>query len=446
MTKKLIVGAAAVAGYAALAGAASTEPRGLQGVRAEPTPPTVQEVMALVTQLNQAHADFRAANDRRLAEVEARGTPDTLTTEQVDRINARVGELSSQLDAANQTLAGLRVGGIGDPGVDSPEARQHREAFASFMAGRMGPQGEQVQARGATFSSPDGGFLVSPQMETGISRILSQQLAMRRLAQVLSIGAASYVKHKGLGGASSGWVGESETGDDRPETATPKLARMEFTPGELYAEPASTQTFLEDASTDVEGWYDGEVAIEFAEKEGAAFVSGDGIKKPKGFLAYPTKANAQSGWGNVGFVKSAGAADFAAEDPGDAFIDLIHALKPGYRNGASFLMNDLTAAKVRKFKDGQGNYLWQPATVAGQPSTFMGYVVETDDNMPAVEANALAVAFANWKQFYLIVDRLGMTVLRNPYKVNGVVLFYTRKRVGGGIQNFEAGKLLKIAA
>lgn len=440
---KLITGAAAMA---ALASAQALGPRGLILARAEPAAPTIADVMALVNQLNEAHAQFRTANDQRLAQIEARGSSDTVTNEQVDRINARIGELSSALDAANQTVAGLRVGGVGDPGVDSPEARQHQEAFASFMAGRMGPQGEQVQARGATFSSPDGGFLASPQMESGISRVLGAQLAMYRLAQVMTISAASYVKHKGVGGTTSGWVDETDTGDGRPETGTPRLVRMEFTPGEIYAEPGSGQAFLEDASADVEGWYNGEVAIEFAEKIGAALVAGDGIKKPKGFLSYGTVANDQYAWGKVGYVKSGAAGGFAVEDPADCFIDLIHSLKPGYRNGASFLMNDLTAARVRKFKDGQGNYLWQPTTVAGQPSQFMGYNVETDDNMPAAAANAFAVAFANWKQFYLVIERTGVTVLRNPYKVNGVVLFYTRKRVGGGVQNFEAGKLLQIAA
>lgn len=441
---KLIVGAAAMAALSA----AHPVSRGLQSVRADTPAPTLAEVMALVNNLNAAHTQFREANDRRLAEIEARGSADTVSTEKVDRINAEITSIQSALDEANRVIASLRVGGVGggQDRLNSPEARAHAEAFIGFMAGRMGPQGEQVQARGGTFSSPDGGFLASPTIEDGISRILAAQLAMRRLAQVISIGTGSYIKHKSVGGAGARWSDETETGDERGETGTPKLVRMEFEPHELTAEPGASQTFLEDASADVEGWYNNETAIGFGEQEGAAFVSGNGVKKPKGFLAYGAVDNANYKWGKVGFVKSGGAADFAAADPVNAFIDLIHALKPGYRNGAAFLMNDLTAAKIRKLTDNEGRYLWQPAVQLGQPSTFLGYGVDTDDNMPAVEANALAVAFANWKQFYLIVDRLGVVVLRNPYKVNGVVLFYTRKRVGGGIQNFEAGKLLKIAA
>lgn len=439
---KLITGAAAMAAL----NAAHAIPRGLQFARADGVP-TIADVMALVNELNQTHAAFRAANDQRLAQIEARGAADPVTAEETARINARVGELQAALDQANQTLAALRVGGgAGGPAGDTPEARAHREAFSAFMSGRMGPQGENIQARGTTFVAPDGGFLTSPQQEAGITRILGQMVAMRRLAQVLSIGGSSYVKHKGLGGTTSGWVDESETGDDRGETSTPKLARMEFTPGELFAEPASTQQFLEDANTDVEAWYNNEVAIEFAEKEGAAHITGNGIKKPKGFLSYGQVANNNYAWGKVGFVKSQGANGFAAANPLNAFIDLIHSLKAGYRNGASFLMNDLTAATVRQFVDNEGRYLWQPANQAGQAPTLLGYAVETDDNMPIAEANAFPVAFANWSQFYLIVDRVGVSVLRNPYKVNGVVLFYTRKRTGGGVQNFEAGKLMKIAA
>lgn len=186
--------------------------------------------------------------------------------------------------------------------------------------------------------------------------------------------------------------------------------------------------------------------MEFAEAEGAAFVSGTGILQPRGLLSYDTVANASYAWGSVGYVASGAAADFTTSNPADKLIDMVHALRAGYRQGASWLMNDLTAAKIRKFKAGDGNFLWQPSLQVGQPSTLLGYAAYTDDNMPDVGANAFSVAFADFRRAYLIVDRVGIRVLRDPFTNKPNVHFYTTKRVGGGIQNFEAIKLLKIAA
>jgi len=203
-------------------------------------------------------------------------------------------------------------------------------------------------------------------------------------------------------------------------------------------------------AVDVEAWLAGEVAIEFAEEEGSSFLTGNGVNKPRGLLDYPKVVNSAYAWGSVGYIKSGDASAFIAASssagPADCFVDAIYTLKAGYRASARWLMNDLTAARVRKFRDGDGNYLWQQSTLAGQPSTFMGYPVETDDYMPDVAANAFPVAFGDFRQAYLIVDRTGVRVLRNPFKSNGQVAFYTTKRVGGGIQNFEAVKLIRNEA
>jgi len=410
--------------------------RGLQAVRAET--PDMAEIRRLIGEIQSAHSEFRTANDQRLAQIEARGAADPVTTQQVTAINTRLGELQAALDTANQTIAGLRMGG-GAGDTSDPAVREHRTAFAGYMRGT-------VEARGSTYSDPDGGLLVDRTTESGIERILSTTVAMRRLARIVAISGASYVQHKGLGGATSGWVGETETGSDRPETNTPNLASIEFTPGTLYAEPVATNDLLEDSAVSIEDWYADEVGIEFGEEEAAAFVSGNGKKKPRGFLSYDTVANASYAWGKIGFVVTGGASDFAASNPGDAVITLIHALKAGYRNNARFLTNDLTLAAIRKWKDGDGNYLWQPSAQAGVPSTLMGYGVETDDNMPDIAAGTFPLAFADWQRAYTIVDRRGIAVLRDIYKTRGLVHLYTTKRVGGGVSNFEAIKLMKVAA
>lgn len=416
----------ALAGATALASA----PRAVSArPRADATDPK-----ALFEQLNAAVTAMREKVDAQGQKVDA------LDVEALNKINATVGELQSALNSANEQIAALKLGGPGDSKMSAKD-KEHVAAFNDFT--RSG----KVEARGATFSDPDGGFLTPKQVDTAITRILGKTVAMRRLADVKSISGDTFVKHKGLGGSSSGWVGE---GDTRNETGTPTLARLEFATGELYAEPASTQKFLDDSVADVEAWYSDEVGIEFAEKEGAAFISGDGTKKPRGFLNYTTVANNAYAWGKIGFIKSGAASSFpaagAAVNPADCLIDLVHGLKAGYRQEASFLMNDLTLAEVRKLKDAEGRWIWQPSLMVDKPELLLGKAVDTDDNMPDIAAGTFPIAFADFKRAYLIVDRLGLRVLRNPFKTNGVVFFYTTKRVGGGIQNFEAIKLLKISA
>ncbi len=221
---------------------------------------------------------------------------------------------------------------------------------------------------------------------------------------------------------------------------------VDFPTHELYANPGATQTLLDDNSVDLAEWLADEVSMEFAEQEGDAFVNGDGSEKPRGLLSYPTVANDNWSWGRLGYIASGAAGDFAASDPSDAFIDMIYGLRRGYRQNARWLMNDLTTARIRKFKDGQGNYLWQPSSQAGEPATFMGYPHEADDWMPDVAANSLPVAFGDFRCGYLIIDRTGIRVLRDPYTNKPYVHFYTTKRVGGGIQNFQAIKVMKIAS
>ncbi|MBP2303428.1 phage major capsid protein [Azospirillum picis] len=412
--------------------------RGIAAVRADANDP-----VALVTGIKTAFEAFKAENDKQIADIR-KGMGDVVQAEKVERINTTITEMQSALDQTNAQLAALKLNGTGG-GDNDPARAEHAKAFNQFF--RKGADANlrdlEVKAKLTTQSDPDGGYVVPTQMESAIDRVLGTMSAMRSIATVRPIGAASYKKLVNVGGATSGWVGENS---GRPETATPRLIGLEFGMKELYAQPAATQTMLDDSSMNIEQWLADEVSVEFAEQEGAAHISGNGVDEPRGLLSYDKVANAGYAWGKLGFVTSGKADGFAASNPSDAFLDLIYALKRGYRQNASWLMNDATVGKIRKFKDGQGNYLWQPSALAGEPASFMGYPVVDDDNMPDVAADAFPIAFGDFKRGYLILDRIGVRVLRDPFTSKPNILFYTTKRTGGGVQNFEAMKLMKVSA
>jgi len=266
---------------------------------------------------------------------------------------------------------------------------------------------------------------------------------MRALATVRQVSGAVLKKPFALAGLSTGWVAETAA---RPQTNTPQLAEMSFPTMELYAMPAATQGLLDDSAVDIEAWIAAEVDVAFAEQEGTAFISGDGVNKPKGVLAYETVANASYAWGKIGYLATGAAGAFASTGPLDVLIDTIYSLKAGHRQNGRFLMNRKTQASLRRFKDTTGNYIWQPPASAGQAAALMGFPVAEAEDMPDVAANSMAIAFGDFRAGYLVVDRTGIRILRDPYSAKPYVLFYTTKRVGGGVQNFEAIKLVKFAA
>ena len=411
--------------------------RGLVAVRNDAS------ATAVLAELQKTFQAFKEAREEEMKGINAK-FDDVVTKDKVDRINNEISDLTKMLDEVNATMNALRVGGGG--GEDDPDTAAYGQAFNKWF--RKGDRAVEdlgelaVKAKMTTDSDPDGGYLVPTEMDSQIDRVLGTVSAMRQLARVINISTDEFKKLVNMGGAGSGWVGERE---GRSETSTPTLRELVFNTAEIYANPAATQKLLDDASVDIAAWLADEVGIEFAEQEGAAFVTGDGVKKPRGFLAYDTIANASYAWGKLGFVISGGAAGFAASNPADAIIDLYYALKAGYRNGASFLTSDAVMKDIRKFKDGQGNYLWAPPTGPDMPATILGKPVVTDDNMPALGSNAFPMAFGNFQRGYLIVDRMGVRVLRDPYTNKPYVHFYTTKRVGGGVQNFEAIKLLKCS-
>ena len=419
----------------------NTRARGLVAVRNDGG-----NAAAILNELKQTFETFKAEREKEVADLK-KGMADVVQTEKVDRINAEITKLQSSLDDVNATLAALKVGAAGDDNPLSAERRDYARAFDRFFRRGVdaGLSDLAVKAAMSTDSDPDGGYVVPDQMEGTIDRVLGTVSAMRSIARVISISAGTYKKLINKGGAEGGWVGERE---DRPQTAGPTLSELAFPAMEIYANPAATQTLLDDATVDIAAWLADEVSIVFAEKEGVAFVTGDGVNKPRGLLSYDAVANASYEWGKIGYVASGVAAALTdgTHNGADALIDLVYGLKQGYRQNARFLLNRSTQAAIRKLKSKTEElYLWQPPIAAGQPATLLGYPVTDDDNMHDIGAGKFPIAFGDFQRGYLIVDRVGVRVLRDPYTAKPFVLFYTTKRVGGGVQNFEALKLLKIA-
>ena len=381
---------------------------------------------------------FKDANDTRLGEIEKKLSADVVTRDKVDRINKAMDEQKKAIDQLVLKKARPALGG----GDVSLEQMEHKAAFDTYI--RRGDESGLRALEEKAFSTPvgsDGGYLVPNETDTEIGRRLSVVSPIRALATVRQVSGHVLKKPFALGGLSTGWV--AETGA-RPETATPSLAELSFETMELYAMPAATQALLDDAAVDIESWIASEVDIVFAEQEGTAFTSGNGTNRPKGFLAYTNVANSGWSWGNIGYLATGVSAGFAASGPGDVLIDAAYALKAGHRQNAHYVMNRTTQAAIRKFKDSQGNYLWQPPSAVGQPATLMGFPVAEAEDMPDVAANSFAIAVGDFRAGYLVVDRMGVRVLRDPYSAKPYVLFYTTKRVGGGVQNFEAIKLVKF--
>ena len=262
---------------------------------------------------------------------------------------------------------------------------------------------------------------------------LMQASPMRQISTVRQTSSGTYRKPIALG-LGAEWATETQ---NRLETTSESFSLLEFPAGELYAMPAATQALLEDSLADIDEWLAEEVETAFSLQESLAFVSGDGTNKPKGFLDYSIVEEASHSWGQIGGV----AGDFSQASAGDQLIDLIHAPKSQFRTNGRFVMNRRTAATVRKLKDGDGRYIWAPS-INGAAATILGYPVTEIENMPDIGGGQAAIAFGDFRRGYLITDRQGARVLRDPFSLKPYVLFYTTKRVGGGVQNFDAIKVM----
>jgi len=401
------------------------------------------EITAAVDGFMAAFEAFKQANDRRIDELERRSSADVVTLETVERLDAALDEHKRRLDTLAVKARRPDLGG--DPEVAAERgAREHKQAFEAYVRAGRDDAMRALEAKALSVGTPaDGGYLVPAETEREIMRRLAVVSPIRRIAGVRQVSGAVYRKPYSVTGPAVGWVAETAA---RPQTAAPTLAELTFPTMELYAMPAATGTLLDDAAVDIDQWVAEEVEAAFAEQEGTAFVSGDGVNKPKGFLASTLVANAGWEWGKLGYLATGVAGALPASDPSDVLVDLVYALKAGYRQNAHWVMSRKTQATLRKLKDADGHYLWQPPATAGAEATLMNFPVAEAEDMPEIAADATAIAFGDFRRGYLVVDRIGVRILRDPYSAKPYVLFYTTKRVGGGVQDFDAIKLLKFAA
>ena len=393
-------------------------------------------------------AAYREVNEERLGELETRGHADPLVSEKLARIDAALDRQQARLDQmalkaarpAREAPVSVRHG----TAATDPAVLEHREAFSGYMRKGHDEGLRTIEQKALSVGSdPDGGYLVPEQTESEILTRMASVSPIRAIAGSRQVSASVFKKPFSVAGPQSGWVAETAA---RPQTGAPTLAELSFPTMELYAMPAATPSLLEDAAVDVEAWIAGEVEMAFAEQEGAAFVNGDGTNRPRGFLDYPRVAEASWSWGSLGTLASGADGAFPATAPSDVLIDLVYALKAGYRQNARFVMNRRTQAVVRKMKDADGNYLWQPPVSLGASATLMSFPLTEAEDMPDIATGAAAIAFGDFRRGYLVVDRAGVRILRDPYSAKPYVLFYTTKRVGGGVQDFDAIKLLSFEA
>lgn len=400
------------------------------------------EIRELIEQQGKAFEEFRKSNDERLAALE-KGEARSELEEKTERINDELGRLSAVVDELAK-----KANRPGAPGAEGDEALQaeHKSAWLKWV--RKGDDAglADIEHKAMNVGTPaDGGYAVPIQQDRDIMRLLTDLSPMRQVCRVMTVGTEDYRKLVNLGGTASGWVGET---DARPATAGPTLAQLKPSFGELYANPEVTQKALDDIFFNVEGELSQDISESFAVLEGKAFLSGTGTNQPVGLLTAKTSAEADSAraFGTVQHIATGVADNFPAKDPADILIDLIYSMKAGYRTGAQFMVNSMTLATMRKWKDGDGNYIWQPAMQNGQPGSIFGYGYVTNEDMPSAGAGAIPVVFGNFQQAYVIFDRVGIRSLRDPYTNKPFVGFYTTKRVGSMIANTQAVKFLKCAA
>lgn len=437
----------------------------------------------LVEDIKSAFEQFKAHNDARLVEIE-KGLTDPLTIEAVNKANTDITEIQSRLDEEKREREQLknvteeletrvnrsmRNGGKKDlddatikryanwqgavqnrrvsvDDVDLELINKYNAAFNEYLTlGEKRASSESISILNemSVGSDPDGGYWVSPDVSGRLAQLIYESSPVRQVASVTSIGTDALEGGTDLDEAGFGWVGEKEA---RPATDTPQVGEWRIPVHEQYAMPEATQKVLDDTARDVEGWLMGKVTARFGRGEATAFVLGNGEKQPRGFTTYTAGTPSKSTWDRIQQVNIGHDGSTLGANSADKFITLAYSIKSALRAGSIFGMARLTEAEVRKIKDGEGNYLWQPDYTRLGAATLLGFPVVEMTDMPAIASNALSVVFGNFAEGYQIVDRAGVRMLRDPYTKKGFVRFYTTRRVGGGVVNFEALKLGKIAS
>lgn len=396
-----------------------------------------KDVEQVAQELQAKFDDFRAKNDKRIDALESEKGK---LAGEVDTLNGKLSELENlKSDLESELVSLKRPGG---PQQQSKAATEHKTAFMQFMRKGDDDGLRELERKALQVGTDeDGGYAIPEELDRNILTLLKDEVVMRQESTVITVGGSEYKKLVSVGGTASGWVGET---DARPATDASKLKMIEPFMGEIYGNPQATQKMLDDVFFNAEDWINSELATEFAEKEEIAFTTGDGTKKPKGFLAYASSLDDDKAraFGTLQHILSGSAAAVTA----DAIIKLVYTLRKSHRSGARFMMNNNTLFAIRILKDSEGNYLWRPGLEVNQPSTLVGYGIAENEQMPDIAADAKAIAFGNFKRGYTIVDRIGTRILRDPYTNKPYVGFYTTKRTGGMLTDSQSIKLMQIGA
>ncbi len=374
----------------------------------------VQDVKRAVAGFVNDFNDFRSEIQTQIKEQETRMT-------QMDRkmMTARRPALAANTD------------------FDAP----HQKAFNAYLRSGDddGLRGIELEGKAlSTAINSDGGYLVDPATSEAVMGALKSSASIRSVATVVNVESTSYDVLVDQNDIGAGWADETAA---QAETGTPTIDRISIPLHELSALPKASQRLLDDAAFDIEGWLAARIADKFARTEAAAFVNGDGIGKPKGFLTHPAVDNDTWAWDQLGYVATGVDADF---NGGDAIIDLVYALGAAYRANGTFVMNSKTAGAVRKLKDADGRFLWSDGLAAGEPARLLGYPVVIAEDMPDIATDSYSIAFGDFAAGYTIAERPDLRVLRDPFSAKPNVLFYATKRVGGDVSDFAAIKLLKF--
>ena len=399
------------------------------------------EIKEAVDQINTAFEEFKSTH-KDVIKGEIKGYIDPLLEQKFDKINEAISKAEEARDAAEQAqaLAKRRSEIENEKSSLSEKERELRTAFCEFL--RKGPdrfdeKSKQImlEATKSLSSGSDsaGGYVVIPQFDNDITRIINETSPVRRVATVKQIGTDQYEKLQITDRPNSGWVDRDET---PTETTANTFKKLTIKVHKQYAEPRISQDLIDDAFIDVEAEVRNGLVEQFEITENTAFVSGDGVGQPRGFLDYA----AGTSWGQIEQVVSGNASALTA----DGLYTLVYALKDAYLARAVFMMNRSTVAAIRKLKDGNGNYLWLPG-FGSEPATILGYPIARASDMPAITSNALAIAFGDFSRAYKVIDRMGSRILVDPYTAKPFVKYYMTKRVGGAVDNFEAIKIQKVS-
>lgn len=364
----------------------------------------------------------------------------------------KISGIERDIDAINSSLAALRVGGASGIEVDNPVAATERSAIGLF-AKNGSDTGIKAMARPAAAmsadSEPDGGYIVTPTISKQIQRKVFDVSPLGRLARRVTIERGdSFEEPIDPSDIGAEWVGETQS---RPNLDTSKMRYLSIPLNEIYTSQPITQRLLDDTEFNIGQWLEGKISDKFARSEGKGYVTGNGINKPRGLLTYSTSVDKDGlrPWGTIQHIISGADGGFvpatAAVDGSDALFNVVYSLRAPYRPNARWLMNLSTAGVVRKLKDADGRFIWADAR-EGQPATLCGFPVELDEEMPDIAEDSLSIAFGDFGQAYIVVDRPGLRLMRDPYTAKPHVIFYAYRRVGGGLQNSEAVKFLKFSA